>query len=190
MAEEIGAKAKKQDCADLTMTTEYLVIKGKHLEIKNSYLYLSKQTRAVAVKDILTMEYLTIRSKRLFILFMILMTIVVFGGVGIRKMLSVSRQIDKEVQKLENTYNYVADDDIDINITGIISNLMSKLGVIGIVVIYIVIIISSVACFLGYMLRPFHVLYISTIGNIIAVERRFYEKVQLDALITTWKNAI
>lgn len=189
MAEEIGAKAKKRDFADLT-TAEYLVIKGKHLEIKNSYLYLTKQTQAVAVKDILTMEYLTIRSKRLFVLFMILMTLVVFGGVGIRKMLSVTKQIDTEVQKIENAYNSVADEDIDISVTDIVTNILLKIGIVGIVAIYIVLILGSVACFLGYMLRPFHVLYISTIGNIIAVERRLYEKAQLDALITAWKNAI
>ena len=51
------------------------------------------------------MEYLTIRSKRLFIAFIILMTLVVFGGVGVRKMLSITRQIDREVQKVENVYN-------------------------------------------------------------------------------------
>lgn len=172
------------------MTNEYLVIKGKHLEIKNSYLYSSKQTQAIAVKDILTMEYLTIRSKRLFVLFMILMTIVVFGGVGIRKMLSVTKQIDQEVQKVENAYNYVADEDININVTGIVTNILSEIGIVGIVAIYIVLIIGSVVCFLGYVLRPFRVLYISTIGNIIAVERRFYEKSQLDILIATWKKQL
>jgi len=67
MTEEVCAKAKNADSADLTMTKEYLVIKGKHFEIKNHYLYSSKQTRAVAVKDVLSMEYLTIRSKRMFI---------------------------------------------------------------------------------------------------------------------------
>lgn len=81
------------------MTREYLVIKGKHFVIKNNYFYTSQPTRAVAIKDVLSMEYLTIRSKRTLIVFMILMSIVVFGGAGIRKMLSAARQIDKEVQK-------------------------------------------------------------------------------------------
>jgi len=58
------------------------------------------QLQAISVKDILSMEYLTLRSKRLLVLFMILMTFVVFGGVGIRKTLSVARQIDKEVKKI------------------------------------------------------------------------------------------
>lgn len=187
MAGEVSAKAKTSDSADVTMTNEYLVIKGKHFEIKNNYLYSSKQTRAVAVKDVLSMEYLTIRSKRMFIAFMILMTFVVFGGVGIRKMLSATRQIDQEMQKVENVYNYVADEDIDIDVTGIVTNTLSEIGVVGIVAIYIVLIIGSVICFLGYLLRPFRVLYISTIGNIIAVERRFYDKSQLDSIIKTWQ---
>lgn len=190
MAEEVSAKAKTSDSADLTMTREYLVIKGKHFEIKNNYLHSSKQTQAVAVKDVLSMEYLTIRSKRMFIVFMILMTIVVFGGVGIRKMLSVTRQIDKEVQKIENAYNYVADEDIDINITDTVKGVLSEIGIKGIVVVYIILIIGSVVCFLYYLLRPFRVLYVSTLGNIIAVERKFYDKSKLDAIISAWKKQL
>lgn len=187
MAKEVCAKAKTSDSADLTMTKEYLVVKGKHFEIKNNYLYSSKQTRAVAVKDVLSMEYLTIHSKRMFIVFMILMTIVVFGGVGIRKMLSATRQIDREVQKIENIYNYVTDEDIDINITDTIKGALSEIGIKGIVVIYVILIIGSVLCFLYYLLRPFRVLYVSTLGMIIAVERRFYDKSQLDSIIKTWQ---
>ncbi len=187
---EVSVKAKKSNAADLTMTKEYLVIKGNHYQASNGYLYRVKQTQAVSVKEILNMEYLTMRSKRLFIIFIILMTIVVFGGVGVRKMLAVTKQIDKEVQKVENVYNYVADKDIDINVTGTVKSVFSEIGIVGIVVIYIVLIVCSVICFLRYLLIPFRVLYISTIGKIIAVERKFYEKSQLDAIINIWKTQL
>lgn len=179
MSEEVSAKAKISKLANLTMTQEYLVVKGKHYQVSNGYLYRSNQTQAVFVKDILNMEYLTIRSKRLFIIFIILMTIVVFGGVGVRKIFPVTRQIDREVQKVENAYNYVTDEDIDINITGSVINL--------ILAGYVVLIMGSVGCFLLYWLKPFRVLYISSVGKIIAVERRFYDKAQLDCIIRAWQ---
>ncbi len=91
MDEETIARALTEESANLTMTKEYLVVKGKHYQIKNGYLYGSSQAQAVRVKDILSMEYLTMRSKRLFILFMILMTCVVFGGMGVRKLFSAAR---------------------------------------------------------------------------------------------------
>lgn len=187
MAEEISAKAMVPNSADLTMTKEYLVIKGKHYQVHNHYLYATEKARAISIKDVLSMEYLTIRSKRMFIVFIILMTIVVFGGMGIRKMFSVTRQIDREVQKIENTYNYVTDEDIDINITDTIEGILSKIGIKGIVVIYAILIIGSVVCFLYYLLRPFRVLYVSALGMIIAVERRFYDKKQLDSIVNAWQ---
>ena len=95
---------------------------GGHFLVKNGYLKRSNQTQAISVKDILSMEYLTLRSKRLLILFMILMTFVVFGGVGIRKTLSVARQIDKEVQKIETVYSYVTDEDSDIKVTNAVGS--------------------------------------------------------------------
>lgn len=185
--DEVSARAITNNSADLTITKEYLVVKGKHYQVRNHYLYATEKAQAISIKDVLSMEYLTIRSKRMFIVFVILMTIVVFGGVGIRKMFSVTRQIDREVQKIEKTYNYVTDEDIDINITDTIEGALCEIGIKGIVVIYAILIIGSVVCFLYYLLRPFRVLYVSTLGMIIAVERRFYDKTQLDSIVNTWQ---
>ncbi len=187
MTEEVSAKAKTLDSAILTMTKDYLVVKGKYFEIKNNYLHSSKRTQAIAVKDILSMEYLTIRSKRLFIVFMILMTIVVFGGVSMRKIFSITKQIDKEAQKMENLYNYMVDEDIDISVTGFVKNGLPEFGIKGIVTVYVVLIMGSMVCFLLYLLKPFRVLYISTLGKIIAVERKFYDKAELDAIVKVWE---
>lgn len=187
MVDEVSARAITNNSADLTITKEYLVVKGKHFQVSNGYLHCSNQTQAISVKDIMSMEYLTMRSKRLFIIFMVLMTLVVFGGAGVRKMLSVTRQIDREVQKVENVYNYVADEDIDINITGSVTNILSELGLKGVLAAYVVLIMGSVGCFLLYWLKPFRVLYISSLGKIIAVERKFYNKSQLDSIIKAWQ---
>ena len=187
MAEEISAKAITGNSANLTMTKEYLVVKGNHFQVKNGYLNRSNQTQVISVKDVLSMEYLTLRSKRLLILFMILMTFVVFGGVGIRKTLSVTRQIDKEVQKIENVYNYVTDEDIDINVTSAVGSVFTKMGIKGIIIAYMVLVMGSIGCFALYWLKPFRVLYISSLGMIIAVERRFYNKAQLDSIVKEWK---
>lgn len=190
MVDEISASDRSNNSANLTITKEYLVIKGKHFQVRNGYLYRSKEAQAISLKDILSMEYLTMRSKRLFILFMVLMTLVVFGGVGIRKLLSVTGQIDKEVQKVENVYNYIAEEDININITSAVENVLSQVGIKGIITIYIVLIIGSVGCLLFYLLRPFRMLYISAIGKIVAVERKFYDKKQLECVVKEWQKQL
>lgn len=187
MTEEISARATTPDSADLTITTEYLVVKGKHYRVNNSYLYCSKQTQAIKVKNILSMDYLTLRSKRLLIAFIILMTLVVFGASGVRKLISVTRQIDREVQKVENVYNYVAEEDIDINLTGSVKNIFSSLGIKGIIAIYISLIVGSVSCLFVYLFKPYRVLYISSLGSIVAVEKKYYNKSQLDDIMNTWK---
>lgn len=187
MSEEISARAITNDSADLTITKEYLVVKGKHFQMRNGYLYRSNQTQAISVKDILSMEYLTIRSKRLLIIFMVLMTLVVFSGAGVRKMLTVTRQVDQEVQKVENVYNYVSDEDIDISVTGSIMSAFSNFGIKGIIIVYMILVLGSVGCLLLYFLKPFRVLYISSLGKIIAVEKRFYEKTKLECIVKEWK---
>lgn len=190
MSEKVCARAISEESANLTMTKEYLVVNGKHFELRNNYLSTSTQALSISVKNILNMECLTIRSKRLLMVFMILMTIVIFGGVGVHKLLSFTRQIDRKVQKIENVYNYVADEDVDINITGSLKSGMSKLGVGGIMVLYVSLVIGSIVCLLFYVLKPFRVLYISTLGKIIAVERKFYDKAELNAIVNEWKRQL
>lgn len=187
MAEEISARATENASADLTITKEYLVVKGKHYQMRNGYLYRTEQTQAVPVQDILSMEYLTVRSKRLLIVFMILMTLVVFGGTGVRKLLSTTRKIDNEVKKIESVYNYVSDEDVDISVTDSVLNLFSNMGIKVIIALYAVLLMGSVACFLLYWLKPFRVLYISSLGRIIAVERRFYNKAELNSIVNAWE---
>lgn len=187
MVEEINARATTGNSANLTITKEYLVVKGKHFQVRNGYLNNSNQIQAILVKDVLSMEYLTMRSKRLFILFIVLMTLVVFGGVGIRKTFSVIRQVDREVQKIENSYNSVFDEDINISITDTVKGIFSEQGIKGIVMAYMLLIAGSVVCFALYWMKPIRVLYISTLGMIIAVERRYYDKAQLDSIVNAWQ---
>lgn len=190
MTGEVSARAITPNSADLTMTTEYLVVKGKHYRVNNNYLYRSKQTLAIKAKDLLNMEYLTLRSKRLLIAFIILMTLVVFGASGMRKLISVTRQIDREVQKVENVYNYVAEEDIEINLTGSVKNIFSSLGITGIIAIYISLIFGSVGCLSVYLFKPYRVLYISSLGSIVAVEKKYYNKSQLDDILNTWETQL
>lgn len=63
----------------------------------------------------------------------------------------------------------MADEVIDISITDTIKGVLSEIGIKEIVLIYAILIIGSVVCFLYYLLKPFRVLYVSTLGMIIAV---------------------
>lgn len=187
MTEEISVRALTPDSANLTMNKEYLVINGKHYQATNSYLYRSNQPQVIKVKNILSMEYLTLRSKRFLMAFIILMTIVVFGAPGVRKLFSVTRQIDQQVQKVENVYNYFAEEKVDINLTDSVKHIFLSVGIKGLIAIYFVLIIGSSGCLFAYFFKPYRVLYISSMGNTLAVKQKFYDSSQLDAIVNTWK---
>lgn len=185
MAAEISVRANTSDSANLTMTSDYLVINGKHYQVKNGYLYRRETPGSIPVKDILSMEYLMMRSKRMFIIFILFMSLVIFGSVGVGKVLTVTKQVDKKVQKVEMFYNYIAEEDSDINITDTVKTGFTKAGV---VILYVLLILGSIISFFCYIFRPFRILYISALGATIAVENKYYDKNGLDALIMTWKR--
>lgn len=185
MGPEITVRANMPDSAKLTITPDYLVVNGKHYQVKNGYLYRRETPGSIPIKDILSMEYLTMRSKRMFIIFILLMSLVIFGSVGVGKVLTVTKQVDKKVQRVETFYNYIADEDSDIKITDTVKTGFTKAGV---VIIYVLLILGSIISFFCYIFRPFRMLYISALGVTIAVESKYYDKNGLDALIMTWKR--
>lgn len=190
MEHEIKALSTSSQAANLTMTETYLVVKGSHYVICNNYISKSQQTKAIAVKDILNMEYMTMHSKRLFMLFIILISIVLFGGGCIHKLFSATMKIDKEINSVERIYNAVSDDDVDINVSKSFAEVLTSGGIRGIVIIYGILVIGCILVFYQYFLNPFKLLLISTVSGTVAVRRKYYEKSNLDSMISLWKNQL
>lgn len=163
--------------ANITLTNEYLVVNGPHYSIFNGYISSTKETKAIKVKDVLNIEYVTLRSKRLLMAFVILMSIVIFGSTGIKLVSSVVTNVTQETQFTEDEDDYGQNSIREKN---------AKRRAVRII-IYGILMVSSACCIVSYFLKPFQLLYISSSGNMIAVKRRYYDKRQLDNLIGLWR---
>ena len=62
---------------DLTLTNDYFVIKGKHYSIRDWYIGKSQDNIAIPTKDILNIDFITMKSKRLFVCYIVIMTVLV-----------------------------------------------------------------------------------------------------------------
>lgn len=62
---------------DLTLTNDYFVIKGKHYSIRDWYIGKSQDNIAIPTKDILNIDFITMKSKRLFVCYIVLMTVLI-----------------------------------------------------------------------------------------------------------------
>ena len=190
MSETIRAVAHDERSANITMTNEYLVVKGQHYQLRDWYIRRTSENVAVSVKDILSMEYITMRSKRMLLAFMLFSCLLAFGGNLLYKAVSVTQSIDSEINKAETIYNAVTSDDVDISLTdrlldGIFNLKFSILGVL-----CLVLTAGSVVSMFWYFLRPYHFLRISAVGQMVAVERKYYNKAELDKLLFSWKSQL
>lgn len=175
MSQEIKVIAKDAKSANITMTDEYLVVKGLHYNIFNGYVSRTEQNKAIHMKDILNVEYVPMHSKRLFILFVFLMSIVMAGIPLIRSLLNTAR---KNRKILEKGYEILSNGDGSIAI-----------GAIKIVVtIYILLVILSILVLLVYCFKPYYFLRFSAVGAMIAVETKYYKNEELYALSEMWEK--
>lgn len=71
----LQAIAQDKKSANITMTETHLIIKGKHYQLHNWYIGKSNQNISIPMNDILSIEYITIRSKQMLILLIILLFI-------------------------------------------------------------------------------------------------------------------
>lgn len=155
MEQEIKAISVNQKSANLSMTEEYLVVKGQHYHVFNGYISPSDKNQAIRVKDILSMEFVTMRSKRFFMVFITLMSLLTLSFPAIRYLLS---------------------------------HFDTKTVITIVVIVYIMMLATCVYIFWMYFFKPFQLLRISTVGIMLAVERKYYDETELNALMKAWKK--
>ena len=175
MSQEIKVIAKDAKSANITMTDEYLVVTGLHYDIFNGYVSRTEQPKAIHMKDILNVEYITIRSKRLFMVFIVLMSTVAAGIPLIRSLLD---NVQKNRKILEKGYEMLSNVDNSRAIT------MIRI----VVIIYILLVIFSILVFLVYTFKPYHFLRFSAVGAMVAVEIEYYNTEELCTLSEMWKK--
>lgn len=188
MSEMVRAVAHNEKSADITMTGEYLVIKGRHYLLRDWYICKSSENVSVPVKDILGMEYITMRSKRMLLTFLLFSCLLAFGGQYLYKVVTITQSIDSEIDKAEAVYNAVASDDVDISLTDTMLDKIFSLRFTSLGMLCLVLTAGSAVSLSRYILRPYHFLRISAIGQMVAVERKYYNKRELDELLSSWKS--
>lgn len=174
MEQEIKAISVNQKSANLSMTEEYLVVKGQHYNVFNGYVSPADKSQAIRVKDILNMEFVTMRSKRLFMAFITLMSLVTLSFPALRYMLNIVNE-NREIAK--KAYEQISHLDI-------------KTVFVIVVIVYILMLAACVYIFWMYFFKPFKLLRISTVGIMLAVERKYYDETELNALMKAWKKHI
>lgn len=172
MAQEVKVVAKDVGSANLTMTDEYLIVNGPHYNLSNGYVYRTEQTKAISVKDILNLEFVTMRSKRLFMIFVTFMSLVTLILPIIRKVLN-NRQAREAVKEI---YNHIQSYESTFNILKLI------------IAIHVILIMTSALLLILYFIKCYRFLRISSVGAMIAVERKYYSKLDLDNLYEVWKK--
>ena len=75
MHSEIYVKSTSDISGDITLTDDYLVIKGGHYNIMDWYVKKLQSDVAISTKDILSMGFITMNSKRVLVLSVIFMSI-------------------------------------------------------------------------------------------------------------------
>ncbi len=172
MSEEYRVRSLNGESADLTLTEEYLVLKGKHYDVINGYLRASEQPKAIRTKDILHMEYVNLRSKRVFMAFIIMMAL---GALLFTRVLPMVTQRGRMrmAMRMYNRYNSLLETNI--------GSIMAAGGML-----YILYLAVCVFLLAWYLLAPYRILRISTVGGVIAVKRKHYSSAELECLINDW----
>lgn len=175
MERKLRVDPKLSGSAKLVITDEYLIVKGMHYNVYNGYLSRSNKTRSIKVRDIMNMEYITMRSKKLLMMFIVFMFIFLFGGVLIKIVSSVTTNVANIVQSVNDEEEQSIDERI-------VQKTKSK------IIIYLFLLIASASCLGVYFLKPNYLFLISSADNMIAVKRIYYHKDELDDMVKFWKN--
>lgn len=176
MERKLKVEPKLSGNAELIITDEYLIVKGNHYNVQNGYLSRSNKTRVVKVEDIMNMEYITLRSKKLLMMFIMIMFVFLFCGTAIKLLSSVATHIVNEVQSVNDEEEQSIEERFE-------QKAKNK------IIIYTLLLIISAGCLVFYFFKPNYLFFISAADNMIAVKRIYYHKEELDEMIMFWKNA-
>lgn len=182
MLETVRVVANNEKSAGISMTNEYLVIKGEHYQLRDWYIRKSSDNVAISVKDILSMEYITMRSKRMLIAFLLFSCLLAFGGRMLYEAVLFTQSIDSEIDRAEDVYNTVASDDVDVSLTETLLDGVFSIRFIGLGVLCMILTAGSIISLFRYVFRPYHFFRISAIGQMVAVERKHYSEKNLEEL--------
>lgn len=133
----------RAESATITLTSDYVVFKGKHYRLMNWYIKKSTDGIAVSTKDILSIDFIKMRSKRVLILFVVFATIFLTYG--------------KTLKVIEEG-------------------------------VYVMLLILCALSLLYYVFGVFRFCRVTARGCMVAVKAGYYQKKQLEYLISCWNS--
>ncbi|MBQ9198696.1 MAG: hypothetical protein IJ141_00770 [Lachnospiraceae bacterium] len=131
--------------ANITLANGFLVIKGKHYRLRDWYIRKSSDNVAIPTKDILSIEFIKMRSKRALMLFVLFAMIFMSFG-------KILKRINENIP--------------------------------------IILLVLCVITIFYYAFFTYRFCRITAMGNMIAVETKYYQREQLEQLIYCWNTMI
>ncbi len=96
-SEKLQITVRSEKSADIIMTETYFILKGNCYQLRDGYIKLSNQNISILIKDILSIEYVTMRSKRILILIATLLCILVSSGSLLHKVAKFTRNASPDI---------------------------------------------------------------------------------------------
>lgn len=157
-------KSDNGKSADIILTNQYLLINGCHYRIKNGYIHKEKQPVSILVNDVLNMEMVKMRSKRLLIVFIIMTSLLLLkAGSDVNDVHSawkVGKQFRTELSDALTEVEKegkVTTDSRDI-------------------IFYGALVLITGTVFFLYIGKPYHLYVVYCIGGTYGVNQQYYDK--------------
>ena len=153
--------------SEILLTDKYLIVKGGHYEIVNGYPKYTKETKTLECRDILSAKDITMRSKYLLKVFLILCAIFFSSGTIFRILSYAMKITDKQWDMLESIYTVFIKNEQGMNLLMLVA------------FIFVSCIIAIMICLIFYVVMPYRFFVISSIGQTIAIKRKHYDRQEL-----------
>lgn len=166
-----------QNSACLILTENYIVIKGLHYNIFNWSTKKRKDAISIFKDDIQDIGYVTIRSKKIVLCFVLVASGFLALGkkmFDFRRLISGSGRLD-----VNNKFIYRLMESSPESLKR-----ASVIIMVGLILWLLVCVALALACFF-YSHR---LLRITFVGGMVGVETKYYDKMQLNNLVTYWKK--
>lgn len=163
--------------ASLIFTEDYIVIKGIHYNIYNWSIKKRKHTVSILKNDIQDIEFVTIYSKRLILCFALVVS--AFFALG-KKLFDCGRMVIKSgrIDFSNKIFNKL------------MGSLLKNLRFVSVIIItgFILWLLLCIILALAYYFHSYRILRITFSGGMVGVETKYYDKMQLNNLVTCWKT--
>ena len=163
------------ESARITMTNEFTIINGSHMQISNGFLHKKENPSSVITKDILSIERQKLRKKRLLVISLTLFGFclilnTIFGQAG--RILAF-----EDMLRVADAYQ---DATRGANLSPFAMVRYTTVGVL---------LIGAILCISKYIIQQIRVLRITAMGGDYAVETKYYNDEDIDMFVKSYYSS-